>query len=51
MARDEADRRRSVAPLQQLPDAHLLDTSHRTIDEAVRQVLDWYREDCAFSCK
>ena len=51
MARDEADRRRSVAPLQQLPDAHLLDTSHRTIDEAVRQVLDWYREDCAAACK
>lgn len=43
MARDEADRRRAVAPLQQLPDAHLLDTSDLTIDEAVAQVLAWYQ--------
>lgn len=42
MARDEADRRRTVAPLQQLPDAHLLDTSNKTIEEAVQQVLTWY---------
>lgn len=43
MARDEADRRRAVAPLQQLPDAHLLDTSDLTIDEAVAQVLAWHQ--------
>ena len=43
MARDEADRRRAVAPLQQLPDAHLLDTSDLTIDEAVAKVLAWYQ--------
>lgn len=42
--RDEADRRRPVAPLKQLPDAHLLDTSEMTIDEAVKKVLDWYAE-------
>lgn len=42
MARDEADRRRAVAPLQQLPDAHLLDTSDKTIEQAVNQVLAWY---------
>ncbi|CRZ20218.1 (d)CMP kinase [Kingella kingae] len=42
MARDENDRRRSVAPLQQLDDAHLLDTSNLTIEQAVQQVLDWY---------
>ena len=42
-ARDEADRNRPVAPLQQLPDAKLLDTSHRSIEETVQQVLDWYQ--------
>ena len=40
--RDEADRNRPVAPLQQLPDAKLLDTSHRSIEDTVQQVLDWY---------
>ena len=44
MARDENDRRRSVAPLQQLNDAYLLDTSNLTIEQAVQQVLDWYHE-------
>lgn len=43
LARDEADRRRAVAPLQQLADAHLLDTSYLTIEEAVDVVLLWYR--------
>ncbi len=41
-ARDEADRRRAVAPLQQLPDAMLLDTTELTIEETVKKVLDWY---------
>lgn len=40
--RDEADRRRAVAPLKQLPDALLLDTTHLTIEESVKKVLDWY---------
>lgn len=44
-ARDEADRRRSAAPLQQLPDARLLDTSALNIEETVKKVLDWYREN------
>ncbi|MDO5639898.1 MAG: (d)CMP kinase [Neisseria sp.] len=43
-ARDEADRRRTVAPLKQLPDAELLDTSDMGIEEAVKKVLDWYGE-------
>ena len=43
-ARDEADRRRSVAPLKQLPDAELLDTSGLSIEEAVKKVLDWYHK-------
>ena len=42
--RDEADRNRAVAPLQKLPEAHLLDTSALTIEESVKKVLDWYRE-------
>ncbi|MCF7522178.1 (d)CMP kinase [Neisseria sp. ZJ106] len=41
-ARDEADRRRAVAPLQQLPDALLLDTTDLGIEESVKKVLDWY---------
>jgi 3-phosphoshikimate 1-carboxyvinyltransferase len=40
-ARDERDSQRAVAPLQQLPDAHLLETSNLTIEEAVKQVLEW----------
>ena len=43
-ARDVADSRRAVAPLQQLPDAQLLDTSHLSIEEAVKKVLDWYNK-------
>lgn len=38
--RDERDSQRSVAPLQQCEDALLLETSNRTIEEAVRFVLD-----------
>ncbi len=41
-ARDEADRRRAVAPLQQLSDAQLLDTTELGIEESVKKVLDWY---------
>ncbi len=40
-ARDEQDRSRAVAPLQQAPDARLLDTSDLSIDEAVAKVLKW----------
>ena len=39
--RDERDRQRSVAPLQQNEDAKLLDTTNLTIEQAVAQVLDW----------
>ncbi|HEY9103930.1 (d)CMP kinase [Chitinimonas sp.] len=42
--RDARDRARSVAPLQQLPDARLLDTTQLTVDAAVRTVLDWWKE-------
>ena len=40
--RDERDSRRSVAPLRQSEDAHLLDTSSLTIAQAVNQILAWH---------
>ena len=42
--RDARDSQRSVAPLRQEADAKLLDTTHLTIEQAVKQVLDWARE-------
>lgn len=43
-ARDHADRNRAAAPLRQLPDALLLDTSALSIEESVKKVLDWYQK-------
>ncbi len=45
-ARDERDMQRSAAPLQQFPDASLLDTTALTIEQAVDVVLTGYREKC-----
>ena len=42
--RDDADRNRTVAPLQPLEDAYILDTSELTISESVQKVLDWYQK-------
>ena len=42
--RDERDVARSAAPLQQSADAALLDTTGLTIQQAVEQVLQWFRE-------
>ncbi len=42
--RDERDSQRRVAPLRQNEDAHLLDTSTMTIQQAVDQVLAWNRQ-------
>jgi len=42
--RDDRDARRTVAPLRQEADAKLLDTTGLSIEEAVQQVLVWYRE-------
>lgn len=39
-ARDARDTGRSVAPLRQAPDAHLLDTSHLDIETAVAKALE-----------
>jgi cytidylate kinase len=38
--RDQRDQRRSIAPLKQAPDAHLLDTTHLDIDAAIRAAID-----------
>ncbi|KPC52736.1 (d)CMP kinase [Amantichitinum ursilacus] len=46
-ARDARDRARSVAPLRQLPDAHLLETSALGIEAAVGQVLQWWHANAA----
>lgn len=40
--RDERDRQRAVAPLQQCEGAMLLDTDHLTIEQAVQAVLGRY---------
>jgi cytidylate kinase len=40
LKRDERDSRRAIAPLQQAPDAHLLDTTHLDIDAAIRAAID-----------
>ena len=39
-SRDARDSNRSVAPLKQAPDAHLLDTTHLDIDAAIRAAID-----------
>lgn len=43
-ARDLRDSQRSAAPLKQMPDALLLDTSDRSIQQAVEFVLDAYQK-------
>jgi CMP/dCMP kinase len=43
VARDLRDTQRSVAPLVQSKDALLLDTTDKTIDESVNQILAWYQ--------
>lgn len=49
--RDLRDAGRSAAPLKQVEGAHLLDTTHLSVSEAVQQVIDWFsrvRDDAAF---
>ncbi|MDE1973559.1 MAG: (d)CMP kinase [Hyphomicrobiales bacterium] len=40
LRRDERDSRRTAAPLKPAPDAHLLDTTHLSIDAAFRAAVD-----------
>ena len=42
--RDARDSNRAAAPLKPAADARLLDTSALSIDQAVDQVVQWYRE-------
>jgi CMP/dCMP kinase len=42
--RDERDSHRVAAPLKPAADAKLLDTSSLSIDQAVEEVVNWYRE-------
>lgn len=42
--RDVRDSARPVAPLRHYPDANFLDTTGLTVEEAVGQVLAWWRE-------
>jgi cytidylate kinase len=42
--RDRRDSERTLAPLKPAMDARLLDTTGRTIEEVMRQVLDWVAE-------
>lgn len=51
MQRDERDRARSVAPLQQLSDAHLLDTTAMSVDLAVQTVINWWLASSAAPAK
>ena len=41
--RDARDAARPVAPLKAEADAHMLDTTDLTVDQAVAQVLAWWR--------
>jgi len=43
--RDARDASRSTAPLKAVEGAHYLDTTSMTIEEAVNQVLAWYKAD------
>lgn len=40
--RDARDSARAAAPLKPAPEAHILDTSELTVEQAVQKVLDWY---------
>jgi 3-phosphoshikimate 1-carboxyvinyltransferase len=39
--RDRIDSTRAASPLAQAPDAHLLDTTGRTVQDVVQEVLSW----------
>lgn len=42
--RDARDSNRAIAPLKPAEEAHLLNTSNLTIEQAVEKVLGWYAE-------
>jgi 3-phosphoshikimate 1-carboxyvinyltransferase len=42
--RDARDAGRGVAPLQKCADAHLLDTTDMSVEQAVGRIITWYRQ-------
>ena len=42
--RDARDSARPVAPLKQCADAHLLDTTALTVEQAVSRIIEWWRK-------
>jgi cytidylate kinase len=42
--RDARDASRGVAPLQKCADAHLLDTTEMSVEQAVSRIMTWYRQ-------
>lgn len=40
--RDARDANRSIAPLKPAPDAYVLDTSEKTVAQAIDQIVTWY---------
>jgi len=51
MARDLRDMQRANAPLIQSEDAFLLDTSDKTVIQAVEQIIDWFQKSQSMSQK
>jgi cytidylate kinase len=49
MARDLRDMQRATAPLIQSEDAFLLDTSDKTVIQAVEQIIDWFQKSQSIS--
>ena len=39
--RDRIDSTRAASPLMEAPDAHLLDTTGRSVQDVVEEVLSW----------
>jgi len=39
--RDRIDSTRHASPLREAPDAHRLDTTGRTVEQVVEEVLSW----------
>ena len=50
-ARDLRDTTRAVAPLKPAQDAMLLDNSELTIEESIKQVLDWWQSKQLFDVR
>jgi len=45
--RDESDRTRTASPLYAAPDAHIVDTTGKSVDEVVREVMTAVKQEMA----